>query len=186
MFRYPFSIEFRRIVFRIVRDSIGHRRPGQLLFISATVHWKKNHSRLALFFRRLSRPVYCHNLLSRKTLRHLGPAQIGFVFSNRISEKCLCFGFPADERKLALNWLCFFAAFSRSNLYNSLLLLLLRKFTPPANWLCFFKLARILLTISTHFVMLSAPFGVFSHIFLIDSLQFLIFTLWFCTLHFAF
>jgi len=85
---------------------------------------------------------------------------------------------------LGLNWLCFFAASIHKILHKPLLLLTLRHFIPPVNWLCFFKLVSILLTILPLFVVLSALFGVFSHILLIDRFQFLIFTLWFYILHF--
>jgi len=40
---------------------------------------------------------------------------------------------------------------------------------PFANWLCFFKLVSILLTILPLFIVLSAPSGIFSHILLIDK-----------------
>ena len=41
--------------------------------------------------------------------------------------------------EIGFDWLCFFAAPVRQNLYKPFLALALRSFSPPANWLCFFK-----------------------------------------------
>src|SRR4030042_825780 len=66
--------------------------------------------------------VYCHNLLSNKPLRRYPRRQIGFVFSNSPSGETPAGWQPQSRRlwgwlgpkagKLALNWLCFFAAFN--------------------------------------------------------------------------
>ena len=45
--------------------------------------------------------------------------------------------------KLALNWLCFFAARNRKNPHIPLSCRYIRSFQPPANWVCFFKLSSI-------------------------------------------
>ena len=47
--------------------------------------------------------------------------------------------YPIRHLKLALNWLCFFAAQNRKNLHISLSYNTLSRFAMPANWLCFFK-----------------------------------------------
>ena len=58
-------------------------------------------------------------------------------FGHTILFRISCLGFPAKGRRLALNWLCFFAAFIHKNLHKSLLLLMLHQFARLANWLCF-------------------------------------------------
>ncbi len=117
--------------------------------------------RLALFgfdwlcFLRLRLPVYCHNLLSHKTLRYFVPAQIGFVFSNRTFSSLASAGWqphplgmgmawagsasPANWLCLALNWLYFFAAQNHEIPHNTLIYRYLCSFCPFVNWLCFFK-----------------------------------------------
>jgi hypothetical protein len=55
-----------------------------------------------LCFLRLRGPIYCHNLLSHKTLRNFMPAQIGFVFSNSFSQ------YASRSTQYEQNWLCFF------------------------------------------------------------------------------
>ena len=97
-----------------------------------------------------------HKLLLLLTLRQFARLVNWLCFLNhvllnvpwdlsfRAHSSCLgfsiqCFKLPAKGRRLALNWLCFFAVSICKNLHKSLLLLILRHFTPPPNWLCFFK-----------------------------------------------
>ena len=80
-------------------------------------------------------------LKTRGTTRHQSPPQRIFSyfikFHNNISASSSQWILAPSE--IGFDWLCFFAVSNCLNLYNPLLLLILRHFTPPANWLCFFK-----------------------------------------------
>jgi len=117
-----------------------------------------------LCFLRLRHSVYCHNLLSNKTLRQFVPIQIGFVFSNNLLTPSTGLGANIDWLCLALNWLCFFAAQNHKNLHNILSYIHLSSFCPFENWVCFFKLSSIFRRFLLFFTCFLHYFGFFRHV----------------------
>jgi len=80
-----------------------------------------------------------------------------------ISPRPPCLRFPAKRRRLALNWVCFFAAKNRNNPHNTLSYIYLHSFWSFINWVCFFKLGSIY-----------RRFLLFFHLFFAFLVQFLL------------